>query len=60
MSAPSSGSTTLLVPVEALLMPHFVVGVGPAVTQQLLHRTDAGTAPLATAVQLLVELAGWL
>lgn len=53
-------STTLLVPVEALLMPHFVVGVGPAVTQQLLHRTDAGTAPLATAVQLLVELAGWL
>jgi hypothetical protein len=53
-------SSTLFVPVDALLLPHFAVGIGPAVTQQVLHRTDAGNAPTTTAAQLLVELAGWL
>ncbi len=53
-------SSTLFVPVDALLLPHLAVGIGPAVTQQLLDRTDAGTVPATTTAQLLVELAGWL
>ena len=53
-------STTLLAPVDAFLLPHVAIGVGPAVTQELLHRTDAGTAPVTTTFQLLVELTGWL
>lgn len=53
-------SSTLLVPVDALLLPHLAVGIGPALTQQLVDRTDAGTVPTTTTVQLLVELAGWL
>ena len=53
-------SSTLFVPVDGFLLPHFAVGIGPALTQELVHRTDAGTAPTTTTVQLLVELAGWL
>jgi hypothetical protein len=53
-------SSTLFVPVDALLLPHFVVGLGPAVTQQLLDTTPAGAVPITTTLQLLVELAGWL
>jgi hypothetical protein len=53
-------SSTLFVPVEALLLPHFIVGIGPGLTQQLANSTPAGTVPLTTTAQLLVELAGWL
>jgi hypothetical protein len=53
-------SSTLFVPVDAFLMPHFTVGIGPALTQQLEDRTSAGTVPVTTTAQLLVELAGWL
>jgi hypothetical protein len=53
-------SSTLYVPVDAFLVPHLALGIGPAVTQQALHRTDSGTEPLVTTVQLLVEIAGWL
>lgn len=53
-------SSSLYVPVDAFLVPHLAVGIGPSVTQQLLHRTDAGTEPLTTTVQLVVEIAGWL
>ena len=53
-------SSTLFVPIDALLLPHFAVGLGPALSEQVLHRTDAGMAPRTTTAQLLVELAGWL
>jgi len=53
-------SSTLYVPLDAFLLPHLAVGIGPALTQQILHRTDSGTEPLVTTVQLLVEIAGWL
>ena len=53
-------SSTLYVPLDAFLVPHIAVGIGPALTQQILHRTDSGTEPLVTTVQLLVEIAGWL
>ena len=53
-------STTLFVPVDAFLLPHVAVGIGPAVTQQLVHGIAGGTAPLTTTAQLLVEVAGWL
>ena len=53
-------STTLFVPVDAFVLPHVAVGIGPAVTQQLVHGIDGGTAPRTTTAQLLVELAGWL
>jgi hypothetical protein len=53
-------SSTLFVPIDAFLLPHFVVGIGPALTQQLVNRVDAGTVPATTTLQLLVELAGWL
>jgi hypothetical protein len=53
-------SSTLFVPIDALVLPHFAVGLGPALSEQLLHRTDAGAAPRTTTAQLLVELAGWL
>jgi hypothetical protein len=53
-------SSTLFVPVDAFVLPHVAVGLGPALTQQLVHRVDGGTAPVTTTAQLLVELAGWL
>jgi hypothetical protein len=53
-------SSTLYLAFDAFLLPHVALGIGPAVTQQLLHRTDSGTEPLITTVQLLVEIAGWL
>jgi hypothetical protein len=53
-------SSTFYVPVDAFLVPHLAVGIGPSATRQILHRTDAGTEPLTTTVQLVVEIAGWL
>jgi hypothetical protein len=53
-------STSLYVPVDAFLLPHLALGVGPCVTQELLHRTDDGTGPRETSAQLVVEIAGWL
>ena len=53
-------SSTLFVPVDAFVLPHFAVGIGPALTQQLANTTPTGTVPTTTTVQLLVELAGWL
>ncbi len=53
-------SSTLFVPVDAFVLPHFAVGIGPALTQQLSNTTPAGTVPTTTTLQLLVELAGWL
>jgi hypothetical protein len=53
-------STTLFAPIDAFVLPHLAVGIGPALTQQVVDRTDTGTAPATTTLQLLVELAGWL
>jgi len=50
-------SSTLYLPVDAFLVPHLALGLGPAITQQILHRTDSGTEPRITTVQLLVEIA---
>jgi hypothetical protein len=53
-------SSTLFVPVDAFVLPHLAVGIGPALTQQLVDRAGAANVPTTTTVQLLVELAGWL
>jgi hypothetical protein len=53
-------STTLFVPIDGFLLPHFAVGIGPALTQQLVNTSGSATVPTTTTAQLLVELAGWL
>lgn len=53
-------SSTVFLPLDAFILPHLAVGIGPALTQQLVDRVDAGTAPATTTAQLLVEVAGWL
>ena len=53
-------STTLFVPVDGFLLPHLAVGIGPALTQQLVNTSGTATVPTTTTAQLLVELAGWL
>jgi hypothetical protein len=53
-------ASTLFVPVDAFVLSHLAVGIGPGLTQQLRDSTSAGNVPVTTTVQLLVELAGWL
>jgi hypothetical protein len=53
-------ASTLFVPVDAFVLSHLAVGIGPGVTQQLRDATSAGNVPVTTTAQLFVELAGWL
>jgi hypothetical protein len=53
-------STTLLAPIDAFLIPHMAIGLGPSITQELLRRTDDGPASVQTTFQVVVELTGWL